>query len=44
MNQENRLNYILSEDFYRGIYELTRLGLTFECDPNTLVIILTGGY
>lgn len=38
------IHYTTKEDFYNGIYEIIRLGLTFRADYDSLIIHLTGGY
>jgi hypothetical protein len=39
-----KITYSTTEEFYTGIYELTKRGLTFLADGNRLVVELTGGY
>lgn len=40
----NIITYSTIKDFYRGIYELTKLGMKFTGDFDKLQIELTGGY
>ena len=38
------ITYKSTTDFYDGIAELVKRGLTFESDFTTMTIKLTGGY
>ena len=40
----NIITYTTSDDFYAGVYELTRLGMKFVALFGDLKIELTGGY
>ena len=41
---KNNIIYTNQSDFYKGIYELTRLGMTFTAHYDELKIELLGGY
>jgi len=44
MDSHNKeIRYVDSKDFYEGITECVRNGLTFEAYHDTLCIYLTGG-
>jgi hypothetical protein len=38
------IQYIDSNSFYDGIYQMVTRGLTFEADATAMTIKLTGGY
>lgn len=40
----NKIQYHSTADFYDGILELTKRGLTFDANLASLSITLTGGY
>lgn len=39
-----KIQYSSTEEFYEGLYELVKLGLTFDAHARDLTITLTGGY
>ena len=41
---KNEIKYETTEDFNKGCYEFTRMGLTFYAHHGNLTITLTGGY
>jgi hypothetical protein len=39
-----RITYTTTEDFYNGILELLKRGITFDADASQLKVTLTGGF
>ena len=39
-----KIQYSSADEFYEGIEEMVKRGLTFEAHARDLVITLTGGY
>jgi len=42
--ENQKIIYANADDFYAGIEECVKRGLTFEADGSTYSIVLTGGY
>jgi hypothetical protein len=39
-----KIYYASAEEFYEGMYEIVKLGLTFDAHARDLTITLTGGF
>ena len=44
MNNQMEIKYLSASDFYEGVAEMVKYGLTFKADFASLTIVLTGGY